>query len=68
MYIEIMETVLWCVYGKRVEDIVTLTHFPYWCGWIDVVNEEVDEEVGGEGGGERRERDNKSRVVFFSRV
>tara|TARA_B110000211_G_C13824974_1_gene440946 strand:- start:98 stop:505 length:408 start_codon:yes stop_codon:yes gene_type:complete len=53
-----MENVLWVrdeagkydVYGKRVEeDIVTLTHFPYWCGWIDVVDEELNEEVDGGG-------------------
>ena len=59
-----MENVLWVrdeagkydVYGKRVEeDIVTLTHFPYWCGWIDVVDEEVNEEVNEEVGVESGE-------------
>ena len=64
-----MENVLWVrdeagkydVYGKRVEeDIVTLTHFPYQCGWIGVVGEEVNEEVeeeveGGVGGVESAE-------------
>ena len=59
-----MENVLWVrdeagkydVYGKRVEeDIVTLTHFPYQCGWIDVVDEEVNEEMDGGGGVESGE-------------
>jgi hypothetical protein len=44
-----------CMEKRVEEDIVTLTHFPYWCGWIDVVDEEVNEEVDGGGGVESGE-------------